>query len=177
MNSGLMGEFETPEAIVDAVKRLRARGLTQLDTFTPYPLPELDEALGVTRTRAIPAAVLAAALTGAAAAYLIQWWTSAVDYPLDVGGRPLHSAPAFVPVTFETAVLLGALAAFVALLIAARLPRLWSPVFEVEGFESASIDRFWVGVDLGDPGFSRRAIEAAMRDAGALRVVPVGGLA
>lgn len=177
MNSGVMAEFATPEALVDAVKRLRARGLVRLDAFTPYPLPEVEAALEAPRPRVIPALVLAASLVGGAAGYCVQWWTSAVDYPLDVGGRPLNSAPAFIPITFETAVLFGALAAFGAFLFVGRMPRLWDVVFEVDGFESVSVDRFWVGVDVRDPRFSLDGVEGALRAAGALRIVPVGGLA
>lgn len=176
MRSGLVGEFATPEALLAAAAGLRALGYAKLDAFTPYPVEGLAEALSLPRSR-IAWAVLPAALGGAALAYLVQWWTSAVDWPLDVGGRPPHSAPAFVPIAFESAVLCGALTAFAALLLATGLPRLWHPLFEVEGFASASVDRFWIAVDLTDPSFASLEVDKQLRAAGALRVVPFGVVA
>lgn len=176
LKRGLVGEFATPDALLAAAARLRALGYARLDAFTPYPVDGLDEALGLPRSR-IAWVVLPAALGGAALAYLVQWWTAAVDWPLDVGGRPPHSAPAFVPIAFESAVLCGAVAAFVALLIATGLPRLWHPLFEVEGFESASVDRFWLAVDLHDPRFVSPEFERVLRESGALRIAPFGAAA
>lgn len=173
MESGLLGEFADPDALLDAALRLRALGLTGLDAFTPYPVPEVEDALGLRRSR-IALAVLPAALTGAALAYLVQWWTSAVDWPLDVGARATHAALAFVPIAFETAVLFGAAAALASLLVATGLPRLSHPLFSVEAFTSASVDRFWIAVDLADPRFARGPVEEALRAAGALRVEPFG---
>ena len=175
MNTGIVAEFRSPEALLDAVSRLRALGYTRLDAFTPYPVPIVESAIGVRRSK-VPVVALAFALLGGSLGYLVQWWTNGVDYPLDVGGRPLHSAPAFVPITFESAVLAAALSALVAMLAFTRLPRPWHPVFEVEGFESASVDGFWIGVDLSDPRFVFAQLSAVLRDAGAARVAPFGGL-
>lgn len=174
MRRGLLAEFGSPEALVAAVAALRELGYAELEAFAPYPVEGLDEALGLRRSR-VSTFVLAAGLAGAAAAYLVQWWTNAVDYPLDVGGRPLHSAPAFVPITFETTVLFAALAAFLAPLLLTGLPRLWHPVFEAEGFESASIDGYWLGIDAHDPRLDDGAAGDHLRQLGARRVVPVGG--
>lgn len=176
MKAGLVGEFATPEALLAAATGLRALGYAKLDAFTPYPVEGLAEALALPRSR-IAWAVLPAALSGAALAYLLEWWTAAVDWPLNVGGRPPHSAPAFVPIAFEAAILCGALTAFVALMLATGLPRLWHPLFEVEGFASASVDRFWIAVDLTDPSFATLEVEKQFRAAGALRVAPFGDAA
>lgn len=173
MRSGLLAEFESPEQLVEAAKRLRDDGFTALDAYTPYQVPEVEQVLGVRRSW-IPRAVLGAALLSAAVAYLAQWWMNAIDSPLNVGGRPLHSAPALIPVTFEMAVLGGGLTAVLALAIATGLPRFWSPLFEVDGFERASIDRFFLGVDLVDPRFAVTRLETLMRESGAVRVVNVG---
>jgi hypothetical protein len=173
MKRGLVGEFATPAALLAATVRLRALGYTRLDAFTPYPVEEVTAALALPRSR-IPVVVLAAALSGGAFGYLVQWWTTAVSWPLNVGGRPLHSAPAFIPITFESAVLFGAVAAFASLMIATGLPRLWHPLFEVEGFASASIDRFWIAVDRTDPSFVARQVDAVLHESGALRVAPFG---
>jgi hypothetical protein len=112
-------------------------------------------------------------LTGAAVGYLIQFWTKAIDYPINVGGRPDDSAPAFIPITFETAILFGALSTFFGLLWLCRLPRLWHPVFEVEGFERTTTDRFWLCVDRTDPCFSADSLMRKLEDLGALRIVPI----
>ncbi|MEZ4333614.1 MAG: DUF3341 domain-containing protein [Myxococcota bacterium] len=139
-------EFESGEAALAAARRLREQGHARLELYSPYELEGADEALALERPRVLPRAVLIAGLSGAATAYAIQWYVDAVSYPIDVGGRPLHSAPAFVPITFEGGVLIAAFAAFFGLLRLARLPRLWQPVFEVAGFERASIDRFWLAL-------------------------------
>lgn len=174
MRSGLLAEFGTPEALLAAAARLRALGVTHLDAFTPYPVPGLEATLGLRRSR-IPAAVLVCALLGGAAGYLAQWWMNAVSYPLNVGGRPLHSAPAFVPITFEMCVLGGALAAFVGLLVATHLPRLWDPVFEVEGIERATIDRFFLAIERDDPRFGAVPLRGTLEQLGALRIAELGG--
>ncbi len=176
MDNGLLAEFETPESLLVAVRRLCEGGYSQLDAYTPYQVPEVEAALGVRRSW-IPRIVFAAALGGGAMAYLAQWWMNAIDSPLNVGGRPLHSAPAFVPVTFEMAVLAGGFAAVLALVVATGLPRFWHPLFEIEGFERASVDRFFVTIDLADPRFVASHLETLLREAGALRVVPVGRIA
>lgn len=173
MQSGLLAEFRTAEEMLEAARRLRSTGLVALDSFTPYPVHGLEEALGL-RKSPVSKVVFAAGLTGALVAYFIQWFTNAVVYPLNVGGRPAHAAPAFVLITFETLVLFGGFSALFAVIGLSRLPRYWDPVFDVEGFESASIDRYWLGVDEADPKFDERAITDVMSKCGALRVVPFG---
>jgi hypothetical protein len=169
---GLMAEYATPEALVAVVRRLHASGYRRVDAFTPYPVAGVEEALAIPRS-SIPRWVLGAGLFGAAAAFLVQWWTNAVDYPILVGGRPLFSAPAWIPITFETAILCASLAAFLGLFAKARLPTLWHPVFEVEGFESAQVDGYWVMVGEDDPSFDAAATAAELERGGALRVVRV----
>jgi len=168
MRTGVLGEFETPEAMVAALVGLRRRGYRRLDAFSPYPVHGAEEAAGMSRSP-LPWIVFPFALAGAGVAYLIQWYCNAYDYPLNVGGRPPHSAPAFIPITFEMCVLAAAITGIVAYLALTGLPELWSPVFEVPGFERASIDRFWVGVDVRDPRFERGAVERALAELGASR--------
>jgi hypothetical protein len=115
--------------------------------------------------------VLGAALAGGGGAYLLQWWINVFAHPLDVGGRPDHAAPAFVPITFEMAVLIGAASAVIAAVVLGGMPRLWDPVFEVDGFERATRDRFWLAVADGDPALDHDRDTAALEAAGALRVV------
>ncbi|WP_437475684.1 DUF3341 domain-containing protein [Sorangium sp. So ce1014] len=173
MRRGLLAEFETPEAMLRAITELRSRGYRRLDAFTPYPVHGVDEALGLRRSP-LNWIVLPFALAGAAGGYLVQWYNNAYDYPLNVGGRPQHAAPAFVPITFEMTVLASALAGFVALLVLMRLPELWSPIFDVPGFERATIDRFWIGIDARDPALISPLAERDLTDLGALAVAWAG---
>jgi Protein of unknown function (DUF3341) len=140
---GIMAEFGTPEGLLCGLRELRALGFDQLDAFTPYPIREILPLLRVRRSP-LPRWVLAAGLAGAASAYLLEWWCAAASYPVIVGGRPLHSAPAFVPIAFESGILAACVTAFVSVILYARLLRLYDPVFETPGFERASIDRFWI---------------------------------
>ena len=169
MRTGLLASFDTPEALLRAVRELRRRGYRRMDAFTPYPVEGLEQALGLSRSP-LPKIVFPVAMTGAALAYLVQLWCNAYDYPINVGGRPLHSAPAFIPITFESGVLVSSLAGVFVFLILASLPRLHAPVDDVEGFERASLDRFWVAVDDRDPHFSAVELELELRELGALSV-------
>jgi hypothetical protein len=149
---GIMAEFRTPGALKAAVETASDAGYTRLDAFSPFPLRETAHRLG-TRTTAIPWIALVAGLTGAAAQYGSQYWMNVVDYPLNIGGRPLHSWPAFVPATLIVAILWAGLATLLGLLLVLRLPRLHHPVFAVHGFERASQDRFFLCILSEDPLF------------------------
>lgn len=138
-------ELDSPDAVVAAAERLRELGYTALEAYTPFPIPELDEILAVPRTK-LPWLALAAGASGALLAYVVLSWTNAFDYRIDVGGRPYDSIPTHIPIMFETCVLLAALTAFGAALLLSGLPRLHHPVFEIDGFERTSVDRFWIVV-------------------------------
>lgn len=146
----VIAELDSAEVLVAAAGRLREKGFTDLDAVTPFPIAELDDALSIRRTR-VRFWVLAFGLLGALSAFLVIHLTNAVDYPLNVGGRPLGSYPADVPIVFEAAVLAASSAAFAGVLLGSRLPRLHHRLFEVDGFERTSIDRFWLVVGtVGD---------------------------
>ena len=170
LRAGILAEFEASEPMAEVARQLHADGFSRVVTFTPYPIRGLPEALGMGRTR-LPLITLVAGLTGAVFAYWLQWYTNAVNYPLDVGGRPPHAIPAFVLITFETTVLFAACAGFVSLFFLLGLPRLWHPVSEIDGFERATIDRFWVGVPSDDPAFDEDRVSRTLEAAGPLRVV------
>jgi hypothetical protein len=166
----LLAEFETGDGVLAAAEALREKGYTRLDGYLPYPLHGAEEAFGVRRST-LGRYVLAAGLTGASLAYGFQYWMAKVDYDINVGGRPSHAPLSFFPITFEMGVLFAAFAAVITLLAKCGLPRLHHPVFEVEGFERASIDRFWIVVDESDPKFDRAGTETDLKQHGAMRVV------
>lgn len=161
MTTPLLAEFETPDALVRAWRRARGEGHRALDAFTPFPLEELADAFGPSPWLIRPA--MAVAGFGAAALmYALQWWSAVYDYPLNSGGRPLHSWPVFLLVPFEFGVLAAAVAGFAALLYTCGLPRLHHPLFVMPQFERASQDRFLLLVaPKGDPAPLRALLEEA----------------
>ncbi|UQA54572.1 DUF3341 domain-containing protein [Polyangium aurulentum] len=174
LGKGLLAEFETVDQLVRAAVELRKLGYRRLDAFTPYPVAAVERAIGLGRSH-IPWIVFPCAMAGAAGAYLLQWWTNAVDYRLEVGGRPAHAPPAFVPITFEMGVLFAALSAVLALAVFSRLTTLWQPIFDVPGFERASVDRFFLAIDHADPAFDLELTAQRLHLLGAVRVELVGG--
>lgn len=171
----LLGEFESADACARAASDVRSIGFSALDAYMPYPDKNVEKALGLAPST-LPRWVLLFGLVGAAIGYGILWWTQNVDYPLNVGGHPTHAVPAYVPITFETTVLFASFAAFFGMLRLCRLPRLWHPAFELEGFERASIDRFFLVVDLVDRAEGEDSLRQRLEGLGALRVVrlPIG---
>jgi hypothetical protein len=145
MADPVIAEFATPEGVIAAARRVRELGYIDLEAYTPFPLPELEEALAIRRSK-LPWLVFAAGATGAALAYLVLWWTNAVDYPLNVGGRSTNSIPTHIPIMFELMVLFAGGTAFLAALVLSGLPRLHHRVFELEGFDRTTVDRFWLTV-------------------------------
>lgn len=173
MTRGLLAEFETADALVAAARRLRAQGYQRVEAYTRFYVVGLDDALGHRPSR-LPAVALLGALGGAILAYLVQWFTNAWDYPLNAGGRPAHAAPAFVPISVQMGILAGVVTGVVALLVATGLPALWHPLFEVDGFERVSRDRFFLGVDREDARFDPEASVRDLLASGARRVTAVG---
>ena len=154
MKHGIAAEFSDELALIDAIGTARERGLTRLEVYGPVQSDAVDAALGERRSRLSIAAGLGG-LVGAAGAYALQWYLVAYLYPIDLGGRPPHMPLAFLIITIEMGFLFGALAVFVAFLAASRLVRLWDPVLEVPGIESATRDRFWLAIDGADPALDR----------------------
>ncbi|KFE64772.1 DUF3341 domain-containing protein [Hyalangium minutum] len=173
MKRWVLGEFGSPERLLEVARALRERGFVRLDAHTPFPVEGLAEVLELKSSR-LPALGLLAGLGGAAGAYLVQWFTQAVDWPLNVGGRPLHSAPAFIPITFETGVLSAAGAVFLGLFVVCGLPRVTHPVFELESFRSASVDGFWISVAV-EESTPPETVAEVLRTLGASQVSQVEG--
>jgi hypothetical protein len=168
---GLAAEFETHGELVRAAESAYKHGFRRLDAYTPFPIEELDEALG--RTNRIPMLVLLAGVVGGAGGYFMQWYASVVSYPINVGGRPLHSWPSFVPITFELTVLCAALTAFIAALALSGLPRPYHPMFNLPEFERASQDRFFLCIESSDPSFDPRSTRNFLEALQPLRVSEV----
>ncbi len=169
---GLMAEFDDPTAIVEAANRVREEGYRKVDAYSPYPIEALTEAIGFRRTR-LPLIVLIGGIIGCLAGYLMQYYTHVIDYPLNVGGRPYHSWPAFIPITFETTVLAAALAAVFGMLALNGLPEPYHPVFNTPNFALASRDRFFLVIEATDPKFDLAGTRSFMQSLGAREVVDV----
>jgi hypothetical protein len=169
---GLVAEFDSPVALVAAATQVRGAGYRRIDAHVPFAVEGLPEALGFRRTW-IPFLVLCGSLFGAAGGFFVQWYAMAIWYPLNVGGRPLDSWPLFIPITFELAVLVGGLTAFVGMLALNRLPMPYHPLFNVPSFARATQDRFFLSVDARDPRFDRRATAELLRSLGPIEVCEV----
>jgi hypothetical protein len=171
---GLIAEFDRPEALVEAAQSARREGYARLDAFSPFPLPEVREALGH-RASALPYIALAAALIGGAVQYWAQYWMNVIDYPLNIGGRPLHSWPAFIPGPLIVSMLWAGVATFLAMLVSMRLPQPHHPVFAAPGFERASQDRFFLWILEDDPRFDRAETERFLATLAPLSIREVPG--
>jgi ActD protein len=149
---GLMAEFEDASLLVVATHRAYEEGYRRMDAYSPFPIEELHEALGAHHTR-LPLIVLIGGLLGCIGGYLLQYWVSAMAYPINVGGKPFHSWPAFIPVTFECTILAAALSAVLGMLALNGLPMPYHPVFNVRRFALASRNRFFLCIESRDPRF------------------------
>jgi len=149
---GVMGEFETAEQLIHAAKKTREAGYRHVDAYAPYPVEGLSEALRLHRSW-VPFITLLGGLAGGLGGFGLQYWAAAITYPLNIGGRPLNSWPAFIPVTFELTVLGASLSAVLGMLALNRLPQPHHPVFNVKRFTHASSDRFFLCIQARDKKF------------------------
>jgi Protein of unknown function (DUF3341) len=152
---GLMAEFDSPTALVAAARRAREAGYRKMDAYSPFPIEELSEVLH--QKDRLPLLVLIGGLVGGTSGFLFQYWASAIDYPINVGGRPLLSWPSFIPVTFEMTILIAAFVAVLGMLGLNGLPMPYHPVFNVPRFEYASRNRFFLCIESSDPKFDKVA--------------------
>jgi ActD protein len=157
-----MAEFEDPNALVSATRRAYHEGYRRMDAYSPFPIEELHDALGAHHSR-LPLIVLIGGIIGCLGGYTLQYWVSTMAYPLNIGGKPLHSWPAFMPVTFECTILVAALSAVLGMLALNGLPMPYHPVFNVPRFALASRNRFFLCIEGTDPKFdleeTRRFLE------------------
>jgi hypothetical protein len=159
---GVMAEFDGPNELIAAAKRAYEAGYRDMDAYSPYPIEEVSHAIGFKRTR-LPLIVLIGGIIGCVTGFGLQYWVSVIAYPLNIGGKPLNSWPAFIPVTFEMTVLFAAIAAVVGMLALNRLPMPYHPVFNVERFELASRTHFFLCIESSDKQFDRDETARFMR--------------
>jgi len=158
---GLMAEFASADALLAAARAVRAAGYRHTEAYSPFPVDGLAETLGRARNR-VPAFTFLGGLVGGLGGYFMQWYSAVVDYPVDIAGRPIHSWPMFVPVTFELAVLGAAFAAVLSFLASSGLPRLRHPLFASPDFDLASRNRFFLCLRSDDAAFDAQQARALL---------------
>jgi Protein of unknown function (DUF3341) len=150
---GIMAEFDSASDLVAAARKTHEAGYRKIDAYSPFPVEELAEAIGFHKN-GVPLVTLIGALIGGISGYLMQYWIAAISYPINVGGRPFHSWPAFIVVTFEMTILFGGIAAVFGMLALNGLPMPYHPVFNVPRFAMATKDRFFLIVFSSDPKYN-----------------------
>jgi hypothetical protein len=169
---GLLAEYKSPETLVEAAQKTYARGYRRIDAFSPFPVEGLAEAIGFTHNR-IPLIVLIGGLLGGSGAFLMMWFSAVINYPINVGGKPLLSWPAFVPITFELTILAAAFAAVFGMLGLNGLPMPHHPLFYVPDFTRASRSRFFLCIQADDPLFNLDDTRAFLASLEPRRIIDV----
>ena len=166
---GLLAEFPDDETLLAAVTRVRELGYRYVEAYTPYPVHGMAEALGIRGVR-LPRIVLGGALLGLALAMIMQWYSSVIDYPLNIGGRPLASWPSFMPIAFELVILVAGISAVLGMFALNGLPQPYHPLFNVPRFSEASRAAFFLSIEARDPIFDLAETRATL-----VRLGAVGG--
>lgn len=160
---GLVAELDSASELLAATEATRKAGYTKIDAFSPLPIHGMEEAIGQKYTR-LPILVFLGGLTGGLGGYFLQYWTAVIDYPIMIGGKGLHTWPAFIPVTFECTILFSAFAAVFGMILINGLPRPHHPVFETPNFDRASQDRFFLAIEAEDPKFDLDATKKFLEE-------------
>src|SRR3954471_10107359 len=166
---GAMAEFLTPEELIEAAEKAYASGYRKMDAYAPMPVEGLAEAIGYKRNK-VAFAVACGGSFGAIGGFLFLEWISGIAYPHNVGGRPLNSWPAFIPITFECMILLSAITSLICVIAMNGLPQPYHPVFNVPEFARASVDRFFLCIESRDPKFRTEETLQFLRDLGGSEV-------
>ena len=169
---GVLGEFETPDALLHAVRRAREVGYRRMDAYTPFPIHDLSDAMGFRPTK-LPLVVLAGAVIGGVSALAMMWYSATIHYPINVAGKPFASWPMFIPITFELTVLFAALFAVFGMLGMNGLPMPYHPIFNAHRFAFASRDRFFLCIESRDPRFQEDDVRTFLTGLGAKDVEAV----
>ena len=169
---GLMAEFESPTDLVEAARQTYDEGYRRINGYSPFPIEELSEAIGFHKN-SLPLIVLIGGIIGGLAGYFMMYYMEVIDYPINVGGRPFHSSPSFMPITFETTILCAALAAIFGMLALNKLPQPYHPVFNAERFALATRDRFFLVIEARDPKFDHDKTLAFMKSLNPKEVIDV----
>jgi Protein of unknown function (DUF3341) len=156
---GVMAQFDSPSTLVAAAREAYDAGYRQINGYSPFPIEELSDAIGFKHTT-LPLIVLAGGIIGAVGGFFMQYWMEVIDYPINVGGKPFNSWPAFIPITFECTVLCAAFAAVFGMLALNKLPQPYHPVFNAPNFALATRDSFFLVIESKDPKFDH---DEAMR--------------
>jgi Alternative complex III, ActD subunit len=169
---GLMAEFDSAQAIVEAASKVVASGYSKVEAYTPFPIEELNDVIHKRRTN-LSKMVLAGGLTGMATGFALQYWASVIAYPLNIGGRPLATWTAFVVPSYELTILFSALTAAIGMFALNGLPQPYHPVFNVERFSLASSDKFFLVVEAADQKFQKADTAGLLESVGAKGVYDV----
>jgi hypothetical protein len=169
---GIAAEFDNPTELLKATKAVYEEGYRDMDAYSPFPIEEVFEALP-NKFNWIPYIVLAGGLIGAFSGYMLEYYAAAVSYPLNIGGRPLVSWPAFIPPAYETTILLASLSAVVSMLALNGFPRPYHPIFNTPNFDLASQEKFFLCVESTDPKYDKERTKSFMESLGARQVSEV----
>ena len=169
---GVIAEFENPNDLVHAARKTYDAGYRRINGYSPYPIEELSEAIGFTHT-SLPLIVFIGGVVGGLSGFFMQYWIEVIDYPINVGGKPFNSWPAFIPITFEMTVLFAAFSAVLGMLILNKLPQPYHPVFNAPNFALATRDRFFLAVEANDPKFDHGQVVDLLKSLGATEVSDV----
>ena len=169
---GVMAEYDSGQALVEAARKTMARGYKRVEAYTPVPIEELNDIIHKKRT-ILPKLVLAGGLTGMATGFTLQYWASAIEYPMNIGGRPTASWTAFIVPSYELTILFAALTAAIGMIVLSGLPQPYHPVFNVERFSMASSDKFFLVIEAADAKFDQHAASDFLRSTGAKGVYDV----
>ena len=170
---GVMAEFDSAQEVVDAARKTMAQGFTKVEAYSPVPIEELNDIIHKKRT-VLPKLVLAGGLSGMATGFGLQYWASVIEFPMNVGGRPLASWTTFIVPSYELTILFSALTAAIGMIVLNGLPQPYHPLFNVKSFaEHASRDRFYIAIESIDPKFDLQGTRRFLEDLGPKEVIEV----